>query len=140
MTKHLSRSSSKITLYYLRRIGVEADKNNIAKTMRIAKSLLYDYSEEDILDTIDFILDVKKVDMYSLGYVSASISTLIKDVRKERARKVVRGMTQESSRDEVTIEHGSQERNRDKRQQLGVQSRIREKYSKHLFEGDGEDS
>ncbi len=141
MTKSNSRSSNRIALHFISKTNGSNDRSNIKRVHSQALNLLEKkYEEDDIMDVIDYIVDVKGVEMYSFGYVSASIHNILPEVKKIRAKEIVKNMKRETSREEVTETNESKERNRSKQERFGVQSRIREKYSKHLFEGDGEDS
>jgi hypothetical protein len=114
-----------------------------------AKSLLNsDYTKEEIIKVIDYLVDVKKTEMYSLGYVSACINKVLKEITSEELNEKAKEEKEklaESIKDAVSEVRGviddgeSTERNRRKIAGLGVQSRFGEKLDFDLFKEHGQD-
>lgn len=144
MTVHPNGTDAKdIALHFLRATGVErATPAIIARTIRTAKSILASgYSKQEILSVIDYIVDVKKIHMYSIGYVSTVINDVLKELSEKEATKKVREEIKQQRLDvgnEVTDDNGSTERNRDKARGLGIQSRFGKKHNFDMFEGHGQ--
>lgn len=118
----------------------------IAKTINIAKSILTSgFTKEEIIAVIDYFVN-KGVNMYSLGYISATIGDALKEVQKDvRSREAQQEMQKleehaKSQQSEVSVNDESAERNRAKLTRFGVQSGVREKHHFDLFEGHGQDN
>jgi len=130
-----------IALHFLKAIEQRATPQIIGKTINQAKIILTSgYKKKEILDVIDYIIDKKKTEMYSLGYVG----TCINDVLREMHEEVVdEGVTHEidqlaskinSERSEVIIDHESRERNRERAKRINSECRLRKKFNLDMFE------
>lgn len=112
----------------------------VAKTVIQAKSLLESgYTKEEVIQVIDELIRQGKV-MYSLGYVSASIGSVLADIKRKIPNPVVEE-EQEKLRllsleklNEVQLDAESTERNRSKARRFGIQRGKREERFINLFE------
>lgn len=110
----------------------------IAKTINQAKNLLKaGYSKDEIIKTIDYIVDNTDVKMYSIGYINSCINDVLRKIKEENKEeeleKLRKKLEQEkeefekTQREEVDVDNESQQRNKSKLGNLGIQSRKREK-------------
>lgn len=111
------------------------------KTINQAKSLLQSgYSKDEILSVIDCVLE-KGTIMHSLGYVSACINDVLKEIQQKKDAQKAASIraefeqAQKAQQSEVNVDAESAERNRQKASRFGIQPGKREKYSFDLFEG-----
>lgn len=130
-----------IALYFIEQAVGRATPAIIKKTIVQAKSLMqHGYTKEEIISVIDYILKIKKTNMYSLGYVSASINDILMEIKKIKAQEEVKQQKElikeglKSIKCEVIKDCSSTKRNRDKADRLGIKSRFGEKSISDLFE------
>lgn len=133
-----------IALHFINLTVERPTKAMYPKTIRQAKSLLSSgYTKEEVIKVIDYLVNTKHVNMYSLGYVSTSINEVLKEVTElekvELAKKEL-ALRAEQMRNEVNHDSDSTERNREKARRISVQSRFGKKYNFDMFEGHGQDS
>lgn len=140
----LSSDAKQIALHFIEKTSGRATKAIMGKTINQAKSLLTEgYKKEEILNVIDYLIDVKKIDMFSLGYVNVSINSilltinkaqneLIKNEKTKQVEKEVLAMNEENR--EVLQNDESTQRNKSKLNKFGVQSGVREKSFVDMFE------
>lgn len=133
-----------IALYFIKLTQGRATPSIIAKTIRQAKSLLaHEYTKEEIIKVIDYIVLEKKYEVYSLGYINTCINDVLREIKKkeekeelEKKKAEIRNqLTSEQVHSEVKDDGKSTERNREKARRIGVQSRFREKFNLDMFEG-----
>lgn len=132
MSKQLGADAKEVVLHFLERTDQRASKAIMGRTMNQAKSLMNsDYTKDEIIDVIDYIVDHTKATMHSFGYVNASINDMLRRVNSQKEKDKVA----KQFRERVGNDDGSKERNRNKAGGFGFQSRIREKYNFDMFEG-----
>jgi len=135
-----------IALHFVETTTQKATRQIMSKTILQAKSLLEaGYTLEEIKEVIDFVVNVKHVNMYSLGYVGASINDVLREIKekksvednKAKSEEIQRQLTsiQEEQRNEVKDSGESTQRNRTKLDRFGTQSRFGEKFDFDMFEG-----
>lgn len=128
-----------IALHFLNLTEGRATKAIMGKTIMQAKSILEaGYTKEEILMVIDFIISTKNIQMYSLGYVSASINDALREAKKHKEQqenKLKMEQLAKEQRVEVSTDEQVRERNRARLERLGIQSTIRRKHSLDMFEG-----
>ena len=127
-----------ITRYFINNVIGQADQRFWKRTAAQVKSLNKNYSKDQIIQVIDYLVYEKNVNLYSFGYVSAAINDVLetlncRNLANQEKEKMEKHHIQGR---EVKKDDKSGERNRGKAEQLGLQSRIREKYSFDLFEGE----
>lgn len=139
-----------IALHFVKVTTGRATPAIISKTVIQAKTLLQSgYTKDEIIKVIDYLIDVKKVQMYSLGYVGSSINSVLKEIqvkedeeckklKSEQIKKEVSAI-QETQRSEVTHDGESTQRNRDKLDRFGNESRFGKKFNFNMFEGQRQD-
>ncbi len=131
-TKPNGTDAKDIALHFIKVTTDRTTPSIIARTIIQAKSLLSSgYSKDEIIDVINYIATKKSVDMYSLGYVSASINSMLKEMEQETSKQQADKLKQQIQTSfaevpikEVTHDCESTERNRTKSERLGVKSRI----------------
>lgn len=117
----------------------------MARTINQVKNLLsHGYTKEEITSVIDYAIMEKKIDVYSFGFFSVSINSLLHEIKvkqeedriKEEKEKVRQMNTtvQSSQKGEVENSGESSERNREKARRLSIQSRKRTESYFDLFE------
>jgi len=122
-----------IALYFVVKCDIRATSSTYARTTNQAKSLLESgYTFDEIKAVIDYVVEVEKVDLYSLGYINSSITTLIKKAIKHRDAPLHRQVYEEQlkivNREELKSDESS-ERNREKTRSIGTKSRFGEKFN-----------
>jgi hypothetical protein len=132
-----------IALHFIRVTVERATPSVISRTVVQAKSLLNSgYTKQEIIKAIDYLVDVKKVQMYSLGYVSACINEVLKAITSEESKekaKIEKEKLAESIKNAasevvgVSDDGESTERNRRKSAAFGIESRFGEKLDFDLF-------
>jgi hypothetical protein len=106
-----------------------------------AKSLLSDgFTKDEIIKTIDYVINVKKVDLHSFGYINVVISDILPQVLKYETQLSVQDANKkvsafiEASRNEVRGNDESTNRNKSKINGFGLQPRFREELDFDMFE------
>lgn len=123
-----------IALYFLEKTEQRYTASIIARTVNQAKTLLSaDYSKDEIISVIDYIVDKSDVDMYSLGYLNSNINRILRLVKKEDTKEEVEKQKKESvnislKREVVNVDE-SNNRNKDRINRYGIQSRKRKEYN-----------
>lgn len=139
MAKVNGTHAKEVAIYFLDMTQDRYTPAIVAKTVVQAKHLLgAGYTVEEIKRVIKYIVDVNGVSMYSLGYVSSAINSVLEKINELEKEEVVQAMIQQS-KDEMSAhkeadrgevekdESESRERNRKKLDRVGIQSREREK-------------
>lgn len=125
-----------IALYFLDMTTDKYTKSIIARTINQAKNLLSaGYTKEEIIETIDYILDKGDIKMYSIGYINTCINDVLRKINVEKEKERVAKLIEQSKEDylnedkeeEVISTDESTERNKLKAERTGIQSRKREK-------------
>lgn len=136
--------SNDVALHFVNKSGVRATPAMYSKTNRQAQSLLdAGYTKEEIIACIDYFIDVEKVDMYSLGYLSFNIASAIKKIRQSINKKLAdeqRAMHTIVETKEVEYNNESAERNKKKASELGSQSGFGKKFAIDLSSTTRQDS
>lgn len=133
--------AKEIALYFLGQTGVErATSALIGRSIKMAKHILEaGYSKDEVIMTIDYIIS-KGVKMYSLGYVSASIADVLREMEEQKTKQQASSVTEQlaeqlkQDRKAVTSDGERAKRNAEKARRLSVQSRFRKKHNFDMFE------
>jgi len=145
INKKHSSDAHEIACYYIELTDGRATKTIMSKTTNQAKSLLADgYTKKEIIEVIDYIVNVKHVDMYSFGYVNTTINSFLREIKKKKAHEIALETKREiASMSDIpckeVVDYDTQ-RNKDKLGGFGIESRIREKYDLNMFERNGQDN
>lgn len=134
-----------IALYFIAVTAGRATPAIMKRTVPQAKSLLSaGYTKEEIIEVIDYLVNVKQVEMYSLGYVNVCINKVLSEIKKHKKEREKQERKQElkqqaieqmkQDRNEVSINNDSTQRNRNKTDRFGTKSRKREESFSDLFE------
>lgn len=139
--------AKEIALHFFDMTTGKATPAIMGKTINQVKSILRSgYTKEEIIKTIDYIVDVKGVNMYSFGYVNASINSILMEIKEKEKAEKEREQRKEiekqvtASAKEVKADDESKERNRNKLRRFGVQSRFGEKFDFDMFEESRKDN
>lgn len=93
-----------------------------------AKQLLQRYTKEQIIQTIDYVVDVRKVRMYSFTYIVVAIEETLAIFEKQELHKQLElekvAYQASLSPSEVKTDVDSSERNKSKSSRFGKQSRF----------------
>lgn len=132
MSKHVE--ANQIALHFINKTQQRATD---AIVERIAGNILRmfqaGYAGSEIKATIDYIVEKKKVDMYSFGYVESAINSILaemkKQVQKEEYAQIMSDFNEHNSspRGVITYDSDSAKRNKAKFRANHAQSRQREK-------------
>lgn len=144
--KTSTNPATEIALHFIKVTEIRTTPLIIKKTTNQAKSLLSNgYTKEEIISVIDYIINNKKATMYSLGYISASINNMLIEINKSKKQieskiksdeiKTSLASIQDRDRDEVKTSDESTQRNRNKSNRFGIESRFREESFSDLFKG-----
>lgn len=137
----LSSDAKEIAVYFVDATNVKASKSLMSKTIVQAKSLLSDgFTKEEIIKTIDYVINVMKIVPYSFGYVNVVISDVLPKINKLEAQQSAKIAQEEmmefieASRNEVRSNDESTNRNKSKLNGFGLQPRFGEELNFDLFE------
>jgi hypothetical protein len=135
--------AKEVAVHFIEKTTERATPAVYAKVTKMAKTILASgYSKDEIVKVIDYIVDVKGVQMYSLGYVNTCINEMLKEIEQEELKKQgqeIKKTQLEQPRSEVIDDGESRERNRDKAKRFGILSGFREKHHLDMFERPGQD-
>lgn len=138
----ISSDAKEIAVYFVNSTNVKASKSLMSKTIVQAKSLLSDgFTKEEIIKTIDHVINIKQIVPYSFGYINVVISNLLPEINKLEAKQSAKTTQEkmtafiEASRNEVRSIDESTNRNKSKLEGFGVQPRFGEKLDFDLLEG-----
>lgn len=134
-----------IALHFVSMVDIKPTPSIMSRTIKQVKTLLeHEYSKQSIIDVINFIVDVKKVKMYSFGYVSISIDDVLKEIKEQQSVEFNKTKSKEmqekltsiqiQQRHEVMNDEESTQRNKNKLNRFGAQSRFGEKFDFDMFE------
>ncbi len=137
----LSSDAKEVAIYFADSTNIKISKSFMSKTIIQAKSLLSDgFTKEEIIKTIDYVINVRKLIPYSFGYINAVISNLLPEIIKLEAQHSAKNTQKEmmkfieASRSEVIDVDKSTNRNKSKLNRFGIQSRFGEELDFDLFE------
>jgi len=137
----ISSDAKDIAIYFVNSTNMKASKALMSKTIVQAKSMLSDgFTKDEIMKTIDYVINVRKVDLRSLGYINVVISDLLPQVLKQEAQLSTQNVGKElaafieASRSEVRGNDESTNRNKSKLNGFGLQPRFGEKLDFDMFE------
>jgi len=130
-----------IALHFLKITGKRTTPQIVSKAIIQAKSMLESlYTKNEIISVIDYIIDQKKIEMYSLGYVGACINDVLREMNKSVVDETViheldqLASEQSKERSEVIVSHESGERNRKRAERNNSKCRFRKKFNFDMFE------
>lgn len=135
-------SAKNIAIHFLDRTTERYTPAMVAKTIVQSKSILKSgYTEEEIIEVIDYLIDVVGVNMYSIGYVSHAINNVLADINREKNKKIIEEqrkeiekMSSEMQSNKEVVDDKSKQRNKRKLDRFGNESRVGKKPYSDLFE------
>ena len=134
-----------IALEWLALLGQRPTPPLMARLIKQVKGLMETgFTDEEIRYAMNHITSMKP-DVYSFGYVEASINDVLRKRKEEEQREkevlIKREVEKQllnnisiTKESEVAIGDETSERNQRKAERLGLQPRLREKHYFHLFE------
>jgi hypothetical protein len=143
--KSFSATDAKdVVSYFMAKAKLPASPSTYARTTQQVKILLQGgYTKEEIIACINYLIDVRAVEVYSFGYINSSISSILKTATKHYnailAQKQVSEMTFETSR-EVMEKDETTSRNREKAGRFGSESGFRKKFDFNMHTESREDN
>lgn len=131
-----------IALHFVSKMKLESAKVDweISRVTARARQLLTKYRKHEIIDVINYSFQ-RNSSIYSFGYIANYMEEVLAVLESEKSKDVAKAVVAKeiaelaSTREEVSFDEQSAERNRAKASRFGVQSRIGEKYPFDLFEG-----
>jgi len=143
----VKNDSYRVAIHFIEATAGRATPAIMKKTISQAKALLQSgYTREEIISVIDHIIQEKKVNIYSLGYVNTCINDTLRHMeetkQKQEAEQLKASIAEEERQRWQSISEvvgsdnaDSAERNRNKSSRFGVQPRLGEESFSDLFEG-----
>ncbi len=136
----LSSDAKEVAVYFANSTNVKPSKSFMSKTIIQAKSLLSDgFTKEEIIKTIDYVINVKNIKPYSFGYINVVITSILLQINKLEAQQSAKNTQEkimefiEASRNEVRGVDESTNRNKSKLDGFGVQSKFGEELDFDIF-------
>ena len=129
-----------VAIYFMEQTNKTLTSKEVSKTIGQVKTLmLKGYTKTQIIDTIDYVIALTSITMYSFGYVVAVIDDTLKRIADKKQSQEIRLRMEEEQKkafgNEVNVDGESTERNRNKAGGFGTESRFGEKYNFDLLEG-----
>lgn len=140
--------AKEIAIHFVKLNNIRATSHLMGKSITQAKGLLQaGFTKEEVLEAMEYAVTVKGVVMYSLGYMSASIHDLLREIKQKKEQEETKRLAEEVKEQlasqpmqtsEVRIDNESAQRNREKAERIrnSFQSRLRKKYDFDMFEGE----
>jgi hypothetical protein len=126
-----------VAIYFLNLSNQEKSRTNIIRAVKSAGTLLESYSSSQVKDVIEYLIDVKKIDLYSLAYLNNHMDKYLEEIENIRLKETyaehIKNIQTQPTQ-EVSVDEQSVERNNGKLHRFGIQSRVREKFNFDLFE------
>lgn len=114
--------------------GKKFTSNVYARTTANVKKLNEQYTLEQMIETIDYIRDYKKVDMYSFGYIMAVIDDAQKEIQQIKYSATAEEEREKMKEYKSEVNINESTNNINKAARFGVQRRFGEKSNLHMFE------
>lgn len=128
-----------IALHFCAKCNIHPTSTIIARTIVSVKQLLANgHTKKRIIDCINYSVDVKKLDLYSFGFIVKAIDNMYKEMDNheelEKYREVMSSTKGSVPLSEVKQDNGdSAERNRNKLHRFGAQSRFGKEFDFDLL-------
>ena len=127
-----------IALYFLDLTTDRYTPSIVAKTINQAKQLLEaGYTQEEITSVIDYVTTKTSIEMYSLGYVNATINDVLKKIKEEEEKQEIQKILEQAKLEQATtvedrgdVDSESTERNRKKLERLNNKRKPQYDFSK----------
>ena len=142
MIKPNGTDAKEIALHFIKLTQERTTPHVIGKTIVQAKTLLASgYTKQEILDVITHLVEVKKVSMYSIGYLNSAMNNVLREIQEQQEKERLiemrkeRMANQERGKEVNSFDEESRERNRQKAGRINLQSRFGKKFNFDMFEG-----
>lgn len=120
-----------IAIHFLNSTQERYTSAMVSKTIVQAKKLLEaGYNKQEIIDSIDYVVNRTSVQMYSLGYISTAINSILMKLKEEdeskRIKEIIEKQKEEHATNRIEVKYDeSSERNKNKLDRFGTESRER---------------
>lgn len=141
-SKENGTHAKEVAIYFLDKTQDKYTPAIIAKMINQVKNIMScGYNKEEIISVIDYLIDVKGVKIYSLGYINSAINDTLEVIKKETYNSKVEEMLNKEREvtEEVKVNEDSNQRNREKSERFGTNTRFGEKHNFDMLEGHGKD-
>ncbi len=121
-----------VAIHFLEQTQERYTSTMVGKVVVQAKVILKaGYTKEEIMMCIDYIVENTSVQMYSIGYISTAINSIIEKIKEEEKNKVIKKILDKQREEHVVKREGvkydeSKERNKRKLEGFGNESRFGE--------------
>jgi hypothetical protein len=132
-----STIAKEIALYFIGKAKIKYDGKSIRINISLAKQILEKHSKEEIIEVIDYLIDVDGAFPNSLALVRFTIDDKLLEIKNAKQREEVIDRYKKSISNDKTfggVEVNEHNRNKNKNIGTGTKSRVREGDYKHLFE------
>lgn len=129
--------AKEIAMYFIGKAKLKYDGKSIRINISIAKQILEKHSKEDIIQVIDYLIDIDCAFPNSLALVRFTIDDKLKEIKekKEKEELIERYKNSISNNKNFGgVEISEHNRNKNKNIGTSTKSRVREGDYKYLFE------
>jgi len=131
----IKKDAKDIACHFVDKAEIRATPTMMGKTINQAKSLLNsNYTKEEVIKVIDYLVDQRNINMYSLGYINTCIHQVLNEVNVKEQKEKADKLKYKIKTQGVESNGKSTDRNNSKLSQFGIQSRFRKKLVSDLFE------
>lgn len=132
-----STIAKEVALYFIGKAKQKYNGKSISINISIAKQILANHSKEEIIEVIDYLIDVDGAFPNSLALVRFAIDDKIKEIRDNKQKEETIARYKESISNNKNfggVEVSEHNRNENKNIGTNTKSRVREGDYKYLFE------
>lgn len=146
MVKANGTIAKDIAIHFLNQTQERYTSAMVGKTIVQAKRMLEaGYTKQEIMDSIDYVVDKTSVQMYSLGYIETAINSILEKIELDKKQKEIDEKIKQMKREYVTkrdeVKHDkSTERNKSKLDGFGLKPRFGEEFTIDMPEEQREDN
>lgn len=121
-----------VAIHFLEQTQERYTPAMVGKVVAQAKNILSaGYKKEEIMMCIDYIVENTTVQMYSIGYISSAINSVLAKINQEKKDKIIKEVLDKQREERIVereeVKHDeSTERNRSKIDGFSTESRKRE--------------
>jgi len=129
--------AKEIAMYFIGKAKLQFSGKSISINISLTKQLLEKYSKDEIIEVIDYLIDVDSAHPNSMALVKFVIDDKLKEIREGKQRdEVIERYKQSISNNKNFggVEVNEHNRNKNKNIGTGEKSRVREGNYKYLFE------
>lgn len=128
-----------IALHFMAKTGIHATRPFMARTISNVKTLLEaGISKREIIEIINFTVDVKKIPLYSFGFITTQYNKLLHEKAAHDVRDLI-ASAQTKPESEVQTNGESTKRNHSKLERFGIKPRVGTQFNFDMYEKPGSD-